>query len=129
MIVYENSKVKIEYDQDKQRITQTWTGFAPSVDFRNAIDATTKFMESNTVKTIISDTINQEVVKREDTEYARLAMPKMFQHGLEAMAFVLPENIFTQISLKKFADKGATESVQYFKSIAEAVNWLDKNYA
>ncbi len=125
MIVHQHANVTIEYDQMKQRLTQTWNGFIPSADFKSAIDATVNFCQSNSVKTIISDTLNQGVVKPEDTEYAGSVMPTMFNKGLKAMAFVIPENIFTQLSLKRFADQGQNENVQYFKSIPEAQIWLD----
>lgn len=126
MIVHQHSNVKIEYDPVKQRLTQTWTGFIPSSDFKTAIDAVTEFTGKNPVKTIISDILNQGVVKPEDTEYAGSKMPKMFQNGLKAMAFVIPENIFTQLSLKRFADQERSDNVQYFKSVPEAQIWLDQ---
>lgn len=126
MIVYEHANVKIEYNQMKQRLTQTWNGFIPSADFKKAIDETVNFCSNNPVKTIISDTLNQGVVKPEDTEYAGSVMPAMFQKGLRAMAFVIPENIFTQLSLKRFADQEKSENVQYFKTVPEASSWLDQ---
>ena len=125
MIVHQNSYVKLEYDPAKKRLTQVWSGFVPSNIFKEAIDATVKFAEKNSVVTIMSDTLNQGVVKPEDTEYANSAMPKLVGKGLRAMAFVIPENIFTQLSLKKFADNEQTKSVQYFKSTREAGVWLD----
>ena len=127
MIVHQNSKVTIEYDQANKRLTQTWTGFISSEEFRKAIDQTVAFAERNQVISIISDTLNQGVVKPEDTEYAASVMPKLFKSGLRKMAFVIPENIFTQLSLKRFADKEKTDDVQYFKSVSEAKMWLNKS--
>lgn len=124
MIVHQNSNVKIEYDQTNKRLTQTWIGFISSKEFRIAIDKTLEFALQNQVVTIISDTLNQGVVKPEDTEYAAGIMPGLFKKGLRKMAFVIPENIFTQLSLKKFADKEKNENVQYFKSISDANSWL-----
>jgi len=126
MIVHNNANVKIEYNQIKKRLTQTWTGFIQSNEFRKAIDATVEFAEKNLVQTIVSDTLAQGVVKPEDTEYASAVMPKLVARGLKAMAFVIPENIFTQLSLKKFADNEKSDVVQYFRSTQEANVWLDK---
>ncbi len=126
MIVHSNNNVKIEYDSAKKRLTQTWIGFIQSKDFRIAIDATVEFAEKNLVQTIVSDTLLQGVVKPEDTGYANSVMPKLIGRGLKAMAFVIPENIFTQLSLKKFADNEKSDKVQYFKSTKEANAWLDK---
>jgi len=125
MIVHQNSNVTIEYDQNKRRLTQTWDGFIPSKDFREAIDKTAAFMERKPVWTIISNTLNQGVVKQEDTQYASNVMPAFFSKGLKGMAFVIPENIFTQLSLKRFADHEKSEKVQYFKSVHDAEEWLD----
>ncbi|MBN2486035.1 MAG: hypothetical protein JXB34_08670 [Bacteroidales bacterium] len=125
MIVHKHANVTIEYDQAKQRLKQTWSGFIPSKDFRDAIDATVVFAAKNPVRTIISDTLNQGVVKPEDTEYAGSVMPKLVAKGLKGMAFVIPENIFTQLSLKKFANNEQTKGVQYFKSESDAVVWLN----
>lgn len=125
MLVHQHSNVRIDYDPAKKRLTQVWNGFIPSKDFRDAIDATVKFSEKNPVITIVSDTLNQGVVKPEDTEYAGSVMPKLASRGLKGMAFVIPENIFTQLSLKKFASNEQTKGVQYFRSVKEAHEWLD----
>ncbi len=85
-----------------------------------------EFCKINPVKTIVSDTLNQGVVKPEDTEYAGSVMPVIFAKGLKAMAFVIPENIFTQLSLKRFADQEQSDNVQYFKSVPDAHTWLDE---
>jgi hypothetical protein len=127
MIVHQNSNVKIEYNQADMRLTQTWTGFISSKEFRIAIDKTRAFAINNKVVSIISDTLNQGVVKPEDTEYAASIMPDLFKSGLKKMAFVIPENIFTQLSLKKFADKEKNENVQYFKSVKDANGWLNQS--
>jgi len=126
MIVHSSKNVKIEYEPSKKRLTQTWTGFIQSKDFRVAIDASVDFAGKNPVHTIVSDTLLQGVVKPEDTEYASSVMPKLISKGLKGMAFVIPENIFTQLSLKKFAGDEKSEKVQYFKTNSEANSWLDK---
>lgn len=127
MIVHQNSNVRIEYDPSTKRLTQTWTGFISSKEFKVAIDQTVAFAEKNLVTSIISDTLNQGVVKPEDTEYAASVMPTLFRKGLRKMAFVIPENIFTQLSLKKFADKERNENVQYFKSVSDAQKWINQS--
>lgn len=92
--------VKIDYDQSRKQLVQTWSGFASSGQFREAIDKTLVFAKSNPVRTLISDTLNQSVVEPEDTNYAASAMPKLFQSGLKAMAFVMPKSVITQLSLR-----------------------------
>ncbi len=117
--------VKIDYDQSKKQLVQTWSGFASSGQFREAIDKTLVFAKSNPVRTLISDTLNQSVVEPEDTNYAASAMPKLFQSGLKAMAFVMPKSVITQLSLRQFAEEKKTDNIKYFPSLSEAQKWLE----
>jgi len=126
MIVHQNDYVKITFDQNKKRLTQKWNDFATSNIFREAIDKTTDFVKENDVKTILSDTLNQKVVKSEDADYAAGVIPILVENGMKAMAFVVPENVFTQLSLNKFSSSVKGDTTGYFKSIAEAENWLDE---
>jgi len=126
MVVHQNDYVKITFDQNKKRLTQKWTGFASSDKFREAIDKTNDFVKRNDVKTILSDTLNQNVVKPEDSDYAARVIPTMVNNGMKAMAFVVPENVFTQLSLNKFSDSVKGDTTGYFKTLAEAEKWLDE---
>ncbi|MFO8234849.1 MAG: hypothetical protein R6U04_05550 [Bacteroidales bacterium] len=126
MLVHQNKNVKITFDQNTKRLKQKWDGFASSEIFREAIDKTNEFVKNNDVKTIISDTLNQKVVKSEDADYAANTIPKMVSNGMKAMAFVVPENVFTQLSLNKFSTSVKGEITGYFNTIAEAEKWLDE---
>ena len=53
-------------------------------------------------------------------------MPKIIANGLKAMAFVMPKNILTQMSLKKFDNDNKTDLVSFFATINEAQQWIDK---
>lgn len=125
MKVFDSPNAKIEYDESKKRLTQTWDGFASSEVFRLAIDATVSFVKTKPVKTILSDTLNQKVVKPDDTEYASKVMPQLFGSGVKAMAFVMPQNVLTQMSLKGFAKNMGNDGLNFFSTISEASKWLD----
>jgi len=114
------------YDATAKRLTQRWQGFAKSEEFRAVIDKTVHFVSSNDVRQIMSVTLEQEVVKPADSEYAAKAMPKLFAKGLQNMAFVMPQNVLTKMSLKTFeqASQGNTQ-VNYFSSESEATDWLN----
>jgi hypothetical protein len=127
MIVYQTTNVKIEFNSLNKQLTQTWYNFVSSDEFRKAIDFTVDYIKNNEVKSIISDTLKQRAVKPEDSEYAASVMPVLFSSGLLAMAFLIPEDIFTKMSLKKFADIEIQRqhNVEYFFDINEAHNWID----
>lgn len=51
---------------------------------------------------------------------------KLAKAGLTHLALVLPESIFGQIGLKRYAAKGANFTIQLFNKHQEAQQWLDK---
>lgn len=124
MVIYQTSTVTLDYNQTKHQLTQIWKGFSTSDTFREAIDKTVSFTKTNQVNTILSDTLEQAVVKPEDSAYAASVMPELFKNGVKAMAFVMPKNVITQMSLKKFDSEKKVENVKFFPSVSEAQNWL-----
>lgn len=125
MIVYQNPNVTVEYNESKQQLVQKWKGFSSSDVFREAINKTVNFTASHNVKSILSDTIEQGVVKPEDTKYATSVMPKLFGNGVKAMAFVMSQNALTQLSLKSFENQNKVDNVNFFGSVRDAEKWLD----
>jgi hypothetical protein len=126
MTVYQAATVSLEFNESKQLLVQKWKGFSPSDIFREAIDQSLSFTAKNKVKAILSDTLEQSVVKPEDTEYAASATPKLFLHGVKAMAFVMPKNVLTQLSLKSFGSQNKSEKIQFFSSVSDAEKWLEE---
>lgn len=126
-ILFQTSHITIQYDPERKWLIQVWNDFIPSNEFREAIDATVMLVKSKEVTAIISDTLNQKAIKPEDSEYAASVVPLLFNAGLKAMAFVIPENIFTKISLKRFAIIGGENqhNVEYFFNRDDADNWLN----
>lgn len=126
MEIFKNNNVVITYDEENKQLTQTWSGFASSEAFREGIDATVNFTKSNPVKTILSDTLKQHVVKPDDAQYAASTMPTLKSNGMTAMAFIVPESGFTKLSLQKFSRSTSDPSTNYFMSKNEALQWLNK---
>ena len=124
MIVYEAPTVTIEYDEEKSQLIQKWKGFSSSDVFRTAIMKTTEFSRSNKVKSLISDTTEQSVVKPEDIEFAASRMPQIAQGNLKAIAFIMPKNVFAQLSVKKFGDESHIDLIRFFDSYETAQAWI-----
>ncbi|MBN2275760.1 MAG: hypothetical protein JXK95_15630 [Bacteroidales bacterium] len=125
MIVYKSPTVTIEYDKEKCQIIQKWKGFSSSDVFRTAIMKTTEFARANLVKSLISDTREQSVVKGEDIEFAASRMPKVAFGNIKAMAFIMPKNIFAEMSVKKFEKESNLNMIRYFDSYETAQAWID----
>ncbi len=124
LTILKNEYIHLEYIPAKNKLIQTWRGYVPSDIFREAIDETLKFTQENEVKTILSNALEQKVVSHEDAEYAASKLLQLHAAGVCAMAFVIPKDVFTKISLKKFEKREYLEITQYFHTIESANNWL-----
>lgn len=125
MIIYQTPTVSLEFIESKQLLVQSWKGFSTSEVFREAINQTLSFTSKRGVKAILSDTLQQAVVKPEDTEYASSIMPKLFSNGVKKMAFVMPQNVLTQLSMKDFGNQNKNDKVKFFPTVKDAENWLN----
>lgn len=124
VIVYKNNNVEIIYDKVQKQIVQHWQKFVPSEIFRAAIDQTVAFVMKNEVNTLISDTLNQNVVSSENAKYAASTTATLFANGLKAMAFIMPDDVFTKLSLNTFAENGHSDRIEYFSDSNDANIWL-----
>ncbi len=127
MILYQKPYLTIELDEKLQCLIQNWKGFATSEQFREGITQSVKFFqEKKNINKLISNTKDFAVVKKDDTDWvANTATPLMVQNGLKYMAFVLPTNVFTQVSVNNFKSK-ADEilQIQYFDDLDKSKQWL-----
>lgn len=127
MLVVNEKHLVLEYDEEMEAIIQTWKGYFPSESFRAGVERTNKlFQEKKPVTIFLVDISNSSVVKGEDTTWAaKTAIPKAIENGLKYYGFVLPLNVFTQVSLKNFQEQLNQPSLEtgIFKSIKEAKAW------
>ena len=128
MILFERPYVTLELDEEFSCLTQRWKGFAKSEQFREGINKSLEIFQQRQIDKIISDTQNASLVKKEDTDWvATIIIPKLVQRGLRCMAFIVPTNVFTQISVDNFKNeaKGGVR-IQYFDDYEKAKEWISK---
>lgn len=125
MIIYQVPTVTVEYNEEKHQIIQKWKGFSTSEVFRDAIMKTTEFAKANKVTSIISDTLEQAIVKPEDIEFAASRMPMIAFGNIKAFAFIMPKSVFTQMSVKKFSNESGVDLIRYFDSYQSAQKWIN----
>ena len=120
--------IVLEYDEDLKCIIQTWKGFFNSEVFRTGVEKTNKLFEKKKpVEAFLVDISSSSVIKKEDTDWAaRTAIPAAIRNGLKYYGFVLPENVFTQVSLSNFKKELNQPSleIKLFDSINDAKNWV-----
>lgn len=128
MLLVNKPFVTIERDSELQCLIQTWKGFAKSESFREAINQSLNFFKKGGINKIISNTKDFALVKKEDTDWvAQVITPQMVQHGLRYMAFVVPTNVFTQLSVDNFkGEADSVVSIRYFDDLKAAKDWLAK---
>ena len=128
MLLVDKPFVTIERDDQLRCLTQTWKGFAKSEDFRAAIEQSLEFFEKGDLDKIISNTKDAALVKKEDTDWvAQVITPQMVQHGLRYMAFIVPTNVFTQVTVDNFKEEAdSVVSIRYFDKVETAKDWLTK---
>jgi hypothetical protein len=127
MILYQKPYVSLELDEKARCLIQNWKGFATSEQFREAISQSVRFFEERkNLNKIISNTKDFAVVKKEDTDWvANNANPVLIENGLQFMAFVLPTNVFTQVSVNNFKSKADDVlQIQYFDDLEKAKQWI-----
>jgi hypothetical protein len=117
----------LAYDEDLQAIIQVWKGFFTSELFREGVNKTNElFAMKKPVTKFLVDISESSVIKKEDTEWAATnAIPTAIKNGLKYYGFVLPSNVFAQVSLNNFRKDLNQPSleVQIFASLERAKDW------
>lgn len=133
MILLKEKYGSLEYDSTVPCITATFNGFMSSEQFRNFLNKGLDFLiEKKRFHDRIlwlADTTKHVVQPDKDTKWvADEWNPRALKAGIYHVAFVLPENVFGGISVKKYAEtsekKGDSMVVQMFGDINSAKTWF-----
>ncbi len=126
MILFQAPYLTVEYDQKLNCISQHWKGYAKSEQFRAGIEKSIECFKQKKAVALISNTKDLAVVSNEDTQWAAThATPLMISHGLRHVAFIVPTNVFTQVSVNNFKSKTEDKvQLRYFTDLDKAHAWL-----
>jgi hypothetical protein len=123
----------LEYDATVPCITATFNGFMSSDQFRaflsKGLDLLIEKKKEHDKILWLADTRKHVVQPDKDTRWvADEWNPRALKAGINHVAFVLPENVFGGISVKKYAEttekKDNTMVVQMFGDIESAKKWF-----
>lgn len=131
MKILDEKYLTLEYDETLKCIIQTWIGFSGSDNFRNGVEKTNELFQqrSPTTKFLVDGT-NAAVIAQEDTDWAaKTAIPIAMNYGLKFYGFVVPKNIFSQLSLQQFkkALNQPSLEIQLFDDLSKAKQWMSEN--
>jgi hypothetical protein len=126
MILFQQPHLTLEYDEQYKCLSQHWNGYVKSVQFREGIEKSIDFFKQKNPVSLISNTRDMAVVSSEDSHWAATyATPILISNGLKYMAFIIPTNLFTHLSVDNFKSKTAgTLQMQYFDDLSRAREWL-----
>ncbi|WP_276374169.1 STAS/SEC14 domain-containing protein [Chryseolinea sp. H1M3-3] len=133
MKLFEEKYGTLEYDSTVPCITATFNGFMSSEQFRTflnkGLDHLIEKKPSNGKILWLADTRKHVVQPDKDTQWvADEWNPRALKGGIHHVAFVLPENVFGNASVKRYADnttkKKAEMDVQMFGDINAAKQWF-----
>jgi hypothetical protein len=133
MKLFEEKYGTLEYDPSVPCITATFNGFMNSEQFRNflnlGLDHLIEKSKQHQHILWLADTSKHVVQPDKDTKWvADEWNPRAMKAGIRHVAFVLPENVFGNMSVKKYADnsqkKGDDMIVQMFGDLNSAKNWF-----
>ena len=128
MIVDSQAHCVIEYSPELQCIIQTWKGFAGSKNFRASIEKTIEFARANPVRSVISDTREQNLVGMEDIKWlTEVGNPQLIEVGIQKLAFISPKDQLTRLGESDYAFRSKQQFIiQWFSDPEQAKAWIKK---
>jgi hypothetical protein len=133
MTLYEEKYGTLEYDRTVPCITATFKGFMSSEQFRDFLNkGLEKLIEKKQFhKNILwlADTSKHVVQPDKDTAWVASDWnPRALKAGINHVAFVLPENVFGSLSVKKYSENNDKQeskmTVKMFGDINLAKKWF-----
>jgi hypothetical protein len=134
MKLFEEKYGTLEYDSSVPCITCSFNGFMSSEQFRKLLNAgLDHLIEKKQIHDKIlwlADTTRHVVQPDKDTLWvAEDWNPRALKGGIRHVAFVLPENVFGNASVKRYADHNNNKpqdqmEVQMFGDIKSAKDWF-----
>jgi hypothetical protein len=133
MKLFEEKYGTLEYDSTVPCITATFNGFMSSEQFRaflsKGLDHLIEKKQSHDKILWLADTRKHVVQPDKDTKWvADEWNPRALKGGIRHVAFVLPDNVFGNASIKRYADNTVKKKdemdVQMFGDITSAKDWF-----
>lgn len=112
-------------DQGTNSILATFAGRIPEPDFKVLAEAILTKVQTSGMKKLLYDTTKLEVMAPTIQEWINnYWFPKAIKLGVSHMAFIVPSNIFGQVSMEETNKKESVIKIKYFKSMDEAKSWI-----
>ncbi len=116
------------YDSDLQCVMVEFSGSPDLKEFKALANPIISLLKKHKANKELNNTLNLEVNSIENQEWAQTVwFPDAVEAGLKYFAFVVPSNIFGQVSAEQTNEKAEEEGaieIKYFETEDKAKEWL-----
>ena len=130
-IVLETEFVDVYFDEANNRMTNRWkesTSNMTGEDFKNVVVKMALVVEEYKPKRILADTLLYDFLVTPDLQEwsGENYFTPAINNGLESLAFLIPSDYFTEISIQQMMDEEEALgiSTRYFDNEENALSWL-----
>lgn len=130
-LLFENEFLSIFLYQNKPKILKIiWTADSYRMqdkDFKYIIRKWSDLVEKHQAVTTIVDTLKFQytIIPAMQDWYNKEITPRNFNAGMRKIAFIVPEEIFSMVSIQQIFDDQGEIIFQYFENEHEAKKWLE----
>ncbi|MEH0157140.1 STAS/SEC14 domain-containing protein [Limibacter armeniacum] len=116
------------YDASIPAVIAPYSGYLAFEEFKSVALHHIEILKRNASYKMLVDTSKMAVMPQQSQEWIEVNwFPRAVNAGLKHMAFLVPENVFGEISMQNAnnqAEKKSTVNIKYFKDLSTARSWL-----
>lgn len=127
--VYESVYLNIYHNKEEGLLRTVWTAKTSDMnvdDFKSEMFNWVEVINKHKATKNIADTSDFlfSIVPTLQDWYNETITPKCFEAGLKKIAFIVPSDIFSQISIEQIFDDQKEVVINYFSNIKDGKDWL-----
>lgn len=127
MIYYNNSQACVIYLKEKNSAYAAIEGFVESDTIKDFVLKIIELCSKTHIKSILIDTSKIEIIKSSDIEWILTNTLESFKkQPLQKIAYVSPQNVFGENSIKKLFLKNTCKEIKKFSNLEDAESWVYK---
>jgi hypothetical protein len=127
MVHFDESFLKISFDEAANCVVMEWKSFATSDEFRKGLNEGLKLIEQMDATNWLADLREMGAIDPDDEEWSNTDwFPRALSAGINRMAIVPSSDIFNSLSVENImnAVEGTNLITHYFKEVQPAREWL-----
>jgi len=127
MIYFEESFVRVSWDENIEAVVIEWLGLARSENLKIGLNAGLKLLAEKNKGKWLADTKKLGVFGKADEDWVNKAwLPQALAAGLEKRAYVMSESALTRLAMVAVVNRASAPGVEsaFFDNLEAARAWL-----